>query len=67
MIIVKTSVWQYLDILLYISVVRKSLKCAKSTFVQKKQIFVNFVLSLPNKTEKPLLHSSQLRVIIESV
>ena len=38
-----------------------------STYVQRKHIFDNFLISLPDKTENSLLISSQLRVIIESV
>ena len=35
--------------------------------VQWKQIFDNFGISLADKTENSLSHSSQFRVIIESV
>ena len=38
-----------------------------STYVQRKQIFDNFVIILRDKTEKSLWHSSQLRIINESV
>ena len=38
-----------------------------STYEQRKQIFDNFMASLQDKTDDSLWHSSQLRVIIESV
>ena len=38
-----------------------------STYVQRKHIFDNFMISLPDKTENSLSDSSQLRVIAESV
>ena len=38
-----------------------------STYVQRKEIFDNFMISLADKTEKSLWLTSQLRVIIESV
>ena len=37
-----------------------------STYKQRKQIFDNFMISLPDKTQNSLWQSSQLRVIIES-
>ena len=98
MIIVDTSVWQYLGILLYIlgssSIFKMSVKIFESnkknisknivklnleqnidlgciiilsTYVQRKQVFENFMIGLPDKTENSLWPSSQLRVIIESV
>ena len=84
MIIVKTSVWQYLGILLYIlgsssifkmlvktfenngkniskTIVKlnleqniKSLLYIWSTYVQTRQIFDNFMISLTDKTENSL-------------
>ena len=85
MIIVDTSVWQYLGILLYIlgssSIFKMSVKIFESnkknisknivklnleqninlgciiilsTYVQKKQIFENFMIGLPDKTENSL-------------
>ena len=38
-----------------------------STYVQKKQIFDNFMIILPDKAENSLWHSSHLKVIIESI
>ena len=38
-----------------------------SAYVQRKHIFDNFMISLPDKTENSLSDSSQLRVIAESV
>ena len=38
-----------------------------STYVQRKQIFDNFMISLPDKTENPLWLISQLRAKAESV
>ena len=38
-----------------------------STYVQRKQIFDNFMIILLDKTENSLWHSLQLKVIIESV
>ena len=37
------------------------------TYVQRKQIFDNFMIILPDKTENSLWHSSQLKAIIEPV
>ena len=85
MILVDTSVWQYLGILLYIlgssSIFKMSVKifeCNKknisknivklnleqnidlgciiilSTYVQRKQVFENFMIGLPDKTENSL-------------
>ena len=36
-------------------------------YEQRKQIFDNFMIILPGNTENSLWHSSQLKVIIESV
>ena len=38
-----------------------------SKYVQRKQIFDNFMIILPDKTENSLWHSSQLKTIIESI
>ena len=85
MIIVDTSVWQYLGILLYIlgssSIFKMSVKIFESnkknisknivklnleqnidlgciiilsTYVQRKQVFENFMIGLPDKTENSL-------------
>ena len=85
MIIVDTSVWQYLGILLYIlgssSIFKMSMKIFESnkknisknivklnleqnidlgciiilsTYVQRKQVFENFMIGLPDKTENSL-------------
>ena len=85
MIIVGTSVWQYLGILLYIlgssSIFKMSVKTFESnkknisknivklnleqninlgciiilsTYVQRKQVFENFMIGLPDKTENSL-------------
>ena len=85
MIIVDTSVWQYLGILLYIlgssSTFKMSVKIFESnkknisknivklnleqninlgciiilsTYVQRKQVFENFMIGLPDKTENSL-------------
>ena len=98
MIIVKTSVWEYLGIILFIlgssqifkifvktfenkgkniskNIVKLNLEqninlCCTiilSAYVQRKQIFNNFVIILSDKTENSFWHSSQLKVTIESV
>ena len=85
MIIIDTSVWQYLGILLYIlgssSIFKMSVKIFESnkknisknivklnleqnidlgciiilsTYVQRKQVFENFMIGLPDKTENSL-------------
>ena len=85
MIIVDTSVWQYLGILLYIlgssSIFKMSVKIFESnkknisknivklnleqnidlgciiilsTYVQRKQVFENFMIGLPDKTDNSL-------------
>ena len=38
-----------------------------STYVERKQIFDNSMISLPDKNENKLSHRLQLRVITESV
>ena len=38
-----------------------------STYVQRKQIFDNFMIILSDRSENSLGHSSQLKVITESV
>ena len=85
MIIIDTSVWQYLGILLYIlgssSIFKMAVKIFESnkknisknivklnleqnidlgciiilsTYVQRKQVFENFMIGLPDKTENSL-------------
>ena len=38
-----------------------------STYVERKQIFDNSMISLPDKNENKLSHRLQLRVITESI